>query len=429
MPVTVVVGAQWGDEGKGRIVDYLAARADLVIRFQGGDNAGHTVVNEHGRFALHLIPCGIFYPHVLNILGAGTVVNLETVALEVDDLVARGVDTANLWIDHRAHLIWPYHRLLDGAEEERRKAEVGEAGEEMGTTRRGIGPVYADKHAYNGIRAGDLHHPDLLRGRIDLVLPFKNRELGFYGLRELTVDDLMDLATTWRVAHGARIVDTLPWVRDAVRASKSILLEGQLGIGRDIDWGIYPYTTSSSPTAGGACVGAGIPPRAVEEVLGVVKAYSTSVGGGPFPTELFDEQGAMLQEIGREFGATTGRQRRCGWFDGMAIGYAGYLNGFTGIAVTKLDVLDHFDELKLCTGYRLGADVIDHVPDTATLAQVEPIYESWPGWRTDTSGCREWNDLPPAAQSYLRRIEALAGAPIRFVSVGPERSQIVVVEK
>ncbi|MBN1661166.1 MAG: adenylosuccinate synthase [Anaerolineae bacterium] len=429
MPVTVIVGAQWGDEGKGRIVDYVAAGADLVIRFQGGDNAGHTVVNEYGRFVLHLIPCGIFYPHVRNILGAGTVVNLETVALEGDDLEARGIDTANLWIDHRAHLIWPYHRLLDGAEEERRKAEGGGVGEEMGTTRRGIGPVYADKHAYNGIRAGDLHHLDLLRRRIDLVLPFKNRELSFYGLRQFTCDDLMDLAAGWRVAHGARIVDTLPWVRDAVQAGERIVLEGQLGIGRDIDWGIYPYTTSSSPTAGGACAGAGIPPRAVDDVLGVVKAYSTSVGGGPFPTELFDEQGTMLQEIGREFGATTGRQRRCGWFDGMAIGYASYLNGFTGIAITKLDVLDHFDELKLCTGYRLGDWVIDYVPDTATLGQVEPVYETWPGWRTDTSGCRTWDDLPPAAQGYLRRIEALAGAPIRFVSVGPERTQIVVVKQ
>jgi len=428
MPVTVVVGAQWGDEGKGRIVDYLAARADLVMRFQGGDNAGHTVVNEHGRFALHLIPCGIFYPHVRNILAAGTVVNLETVSLEVDDLEARGIDTANLWIDHRAHLIWPYHRLLDGAEEERRKAEAGEAGEEMGTTRRGIGPVYADKHAYNGIRAGDLHHPDLLRRRLEHVLPLKNRELAFYGLRQFTAGDLMDLAAAWRVAHGRRIVDTLPWVRDAVRQGQRIVLEGQLGIGRDIDWGIYPYTTSSSPTAGGAPAGAGIPPNAIDHVLGVVKAYSTSVGGGPFPTELFDEHGAMLQEIGREFGATTARQRRCGWFDAIAIAYASYLNGFTGIAVTKLDVLDHFEEIRLCTGYRLGDGLIDYVPDTATLAHVEPVYETWPGWRTDTSGCRAWDDLPPAAQRYLRRIEALAGAPIRFVSVGPERTQIVVVE-
>ncbi len=425
MPVTVVVGAQWGDEGKGRVIDYLAARADIVIRFQGGDNAGHTVVNHYGRWALHLIPCGIFYPDVCNLLGAGTVVNLDTVSEELAALRAAGVSVDNLWIDRRAHLIWPYHRLLDGAEEDRRKRASG-AGEIMGTTRRGIGPVYADKHSYSGIRAGDLFHPDLLRRRLELLLPLKNRELAFYGLKQLTLEELVALGARWQEEHGPRIVDGLPVVRDAVRGGKRVLLEGQLGIGRDINWGIYPYTTASSPTAGGACEGAGIPPRAIDEVLGVVKAYSTSVGGGPFPTELHDEQGAMLQEIGREFGATTKRPRRCGWFDGVAIGYASWLNGFTGIAVTKLDVLDHFETIELCTGYRLGDTVLDYVPDTITQAQVEPVYETWPGWLADTSGCRAWQDLPPAAQAYLRRIEDLAGAPIRFVSVGPERSQMIV---
>jgi adenylosuccinate synthase len=432
--VSVVVGAQWGDEGKGRVVDYLAARADLVIRFQGGDNAGHTVVNDYGRFVLHLTPCGIFYPHARCLLGPGTVVNLDTVAEEQAILQAAGVDTSNSWIDVRAHLIWPYHRLLDGAEEDRRKRD-SHSGEEMGTTRRGIGPVYADKHSYNGIRAGDLLYPDLLRQRLELVLPLKNRQLAFYDLHQFSVGELMDLASTWRARHGDGIADTLPWVRDAVQSGQRVLLEGQLGIGRDVNWGIYPYTTASSPTAGGACVGAGIPPRAIDEVLGVVKAYSTSVGGGPFPTELHDEWGARLQEVGREFGATTGRPRRCGWFDGVAISYASWLNGFTGIAVTKLDVLDHFKEIKLCIGYRVGHhrgdgqrdQVLDYVPDTTTQALVEPIYETWPGWVTDTSGCRAWDELPEAARAYLRRIEELAGAPLRFISVGPERSQMVVV--
>ena len=426
MTVTVVVGAQWGDEGKGRVVDYLAAQVDMVIRFQGGDNAGHTVVNDYGRFALHLTPCGIFYPHVHCLLGPGTVVNLDTLAEEQAQLQAAGVDTGNAWIDTRAHLIWPYHRLLDGAEEDRRRREA-EGGGEMGTTRRGIGPVYADKHAYKGIRAGDLHHPDLLRQRLETVLPLKNRQLSFYGLQQFTVEELMAQAATWRARHGDRIVDTLPRVRDAVRDGKQLLLEGQLGIGRDVNWGIYPYTTASSPTAGGACVGAGIPPRAIDRVLGVVKAYSTSVGGGPLPTELHDDHGVMLQEIGREYGATTGRPRRCGWFDGVAIGYAAWLNGFTGLAVTKLDVLDHFSEIRLCTAYRLGDRLLDYVPDTATQARVEPVYETWPGWLSDTSGCRTWQDLPAAAQAYLHRIEELAGAPIRFVSVGPERSQMVVL--
>jgi adenylosuccinate synthase len=426
MTVTVVVGAQWGDEGKGRVVDYMAARADMVIRFQGGDNAGHTVINDFGRFALHLTPCGIFYPQVRCLLSPGTVVNLDTLAEEQVQLQAAGVDTGNTWIDLRTHLIWPYHRLLDRAEEERRKREMG-GGEAMGTTRRGIGPVYADKHAYNGIRAGDLHHPDLLRQRLEMILPIKNRLLALYGLQQFTVDELMEQATGWQARHGAHIVDTLPWVRDAVESGQRLLLEGQLGIGRDINWGIYPYTTASSPTAGGACVGAGIPPRAIDEVLGVVKAYSSSVGGGPFPTELHDEYGARLQEVGREFGATTGRPRRCGWFDGVAIRYASWINGFTGIAVTKLDVLDHFEQIKLCTGYRLQDRVLDHVPDTATQALVEPVYETWPGWQTDTGDCRTWDDLPQAARAYLHRIEELAAAPIRFVSVGPERSQMVVV--
>ena len=428
MPVTVVVGAQWGDEGKGRVIDYLAARADMVIRFQGGDNAGHTVVNETGRWALHLIPCGIFYPHVRNLLGAGTVVNLDTVSEELRALAAGGVNTARLSLDLRAHLIWPYHRLLDGAEEDRRKRQAGTGDQSMGTTRRGIGPVYADKHAYRGIRAGDLLYPDVLRRRLELVLPFKNRELAFYGLRQIGVDEMMELGARWRGEHGSRIVDGLPLVRDAVRGGQRVLLEGQLGIGRDVNWGIYPYTTASSPTAAGACEGAGIPPRAVDEVLGVVKAYSTSVGGGPFPTELNDDWGSMLQEIGREYGATTGRPRRCGWFDGVAIGYASWLNGFTGIAVTKLDVLDQFETIQLCIGYRLGHQVLDYVPDTITQAQVEPVYETWPGWLSDTSACRAWDELPAAAQAYLRRIEELAGAPIRFVSVGPERSQMIVRE-
>jgi adenylosuccinate synthase len=358
------------------------------------------------------------------------VVNLDTVAEEQSMLRAAGVDTGNYWIDVRAHLIWPYHRLLDGAEEDRRKRDV-EGGEEMGTTRRGIGPVYADKHSYNGIRAGDLLYPDLLRQRLDLVLPLKNRQLGFYGLEQLSTDELMELAAAWRERHGDRIVDTLPWVRDAVRRGERVVLEGQLGIGRDVNWGIYPYTTASSPTSGGACIGAGIPPRAIDGVLGVVKAYSTSVGGGPFPTELHGDLGVKLQEIGREYGATTGRPRRCGWFDGVAIGYASWINGFTGIAVTKLDVLDHFEEIKLCTGYRVrdggGERVLDYVPDTTTQDLVEPLYEKWPGWQVDTTCCRSWDELPQAARAYLRRIEELAGAPIRFVSVGPERSQMVVV--
>ncbi len=423
MSVTAVVGAQWGDEGKGRIVDYLAQGADMVIRFQGGDNAGHTVVNEYGRFALHIVPSGIFNPRTTCLVGAGTVVNFEVMAQELEALEAAGVDTGNLVVDMRAHLIFPFHRQLDGAEEAARKGSWA-----VGTTRRGIGPTYADKAARRGIRVGDILRPDRLRAQLEMLLPRKNRELAFFGLPQVGVDEMMDLCARWREQFAGRIVDAVPLVRDAVRAGRTVLLEGQLGVMRDLDWGIYPFTTSSSPTAGGACVGAGIPPRAIDRVLGVVKAYSTSVGGGPFPTELKGEVGERLREIGGEYGATTGRPRRCGWFDGVAIGYASWLNGFTGIAVTKLDVLDTFEQISLCVGYRLGDRVLDHVPDTATQEEVVPVYETWPGWMCDTGGCRRWQELPVNAQKYLRRIEELAGAPIHYVSVGPERDQIIVVE-
>ncbi|MHB1294829.1 MAG: adenylosuccinate synthase [Anaerolineae bacterium] len=424
MTVTVIVGAQWGDEGKGRVIDYLASNADMVIRFQGGDNAGHTVVNERGRFALHLVPSGVFHPSAYCLLGAGTVVNLDTLEQELADLTQVGVDTRNVFIDRRAHLIWPYHRLLDGAGEAPKHSETEES---LGTTRRGIGPTYSDKHAYRGIRAGDLLDAAWLRRRLENVLPRRNHELAYYGIPPLSLDDMVALGETWRSKHAARIVDSLPIVRDAVQGGKRVLLEGQLGVGRCIDWGIYPYSTASSPTAGGACVGAGIPPRAIDHVLGVVKAYSTSVGGGPFPTELHDECGDMLQEIGSEFGATTGRPRRCGWFDGVAMRQAAWLNGFTAIAVTKLDVLDTFPTISVCVGYRLGDRILDWAPDTLTQAQVEPIYETWPGWMQNTSGCRTWDDLPAAARAYLRRIEELSDAPIAYVSVGPERSQMIVV--
>ncbi len=422
MAVTAVVGGQWGDEGKGRIVDYLAQKSDLVIRFQGGDNAGHTVVNDYGKFALHLVPSGIFNPHTLCLVGAGTVVNPNTLLEELDMLTEAGVDVGNLRISRRAHLILPVNRQLDGAEEAARKK-----GWVVGTTKRGIGPSYADKAARQGIRVGDMLDPKRLRIRLEMLLPRKNRDLTFFGLPEVSVEDMMTLCASWQQRLGHRIIDEVPLVRDAVLGKKNVVLEGQLGIMRDLDWGIYPYTTSSSPTAGGACVGAGIPPRAIDKVLGIVKVYSTSVGGGPFPTELTDETGEKLRKIGEEFGATTGRPRRCGWFDGVAIGYASWMNGFTGIAATKLDILDSFETLQICVGYQLDGKTLDWVPDTAIQELVTPVYESWPGWQYDTSHARKWEDLPEKAQLYLRRIEELAGAPIRFISVGPERNQIIIM--
>jgi adenylosuccinate synthase len=424
MTVTAVVGAQWGDEGKGRIVDYMAQDADMVIRFQGGDNAGHTVVNEYGRFALHIIPSGIFNPQTTCLVGAGTVVNFDVMLEELANLEREGVNTANLVVDRRAHLILPFHRLLDGAEEAARKE-----GWAVGTTRRGIGPAYADKAARQGIRAGELLTPERLRARLEMLVPRKNRELAYFGLPEASVGELMARCQAWRDKVGHRIVDAVPLVRDAVRSGKTVLLEGQLGVMRGLDWGIYPFVTSSSPTAGGACVGAGIPPRAIDRVLGIVKAYSSSVGGGPFPTELHDEIGEKLRRIGGEYGATTGRPRRCGWFDGVAVGYASWINGFSGIAVTKLDVLDTFEHLQVCVGYRVDGTVLDYVPDTATQENVEPVYETWPGWMCDTTRARTWVDLPSNAQQYLRRIEELVSAPIHYVSVGPERDQIIVLTR
>lgn len=421
MSVTAIVGAQWGDEGKGRIVDYLAQQADMVIRYQGGDNAGHTVINDKGKFALHIIPSGIFNPSTVCIVGAGTVVNFDTMATELAAIAGAGVDTGNLFIDRRAHVIMPFHCMLDGAEEASKKK-----GWAVGTTKRGIGPCYSDKAARVGIRASDIIDPERLRTRLEMMLPQKNRELAFFGLPEVQLEDMLSLCARWRNRFGAQIIDSVPMVKDAVLNGRKVLLEGQLGIMRDLDWGIYPYTTSSNPTSGGACSGAGIAPRYIENVVGVVKAYSTSVGGGPFPTELLDAEGEKLRSVGSEFGATTGRPRRCGWFDGVAASFSCWMNGFTSIAITKLDILDTFETIKICTGYRVDGQTIDYLPDTAGQEIAEPIYEIWEGWMSSTANARTWDDLPAKAQAYVNRIEELTGAPIQFISVGPERDQIII---
>jgi adenylosuccinate synthase len=408
MPVTAVVGAQWGDEGKGRIIDYLAQQAEMVIRFQGGDNAGHTVVNERGVFRLHLVPSGIFNPETRCLLGAGTVVNPQTVLEEIAELEAAGVSTRNLWISERAHVVMPYHRTLDGLE------EAARGGAQIGTTRRGIGPAYADKAARSGIRMGDLRRPEHLRERLAATLVRANRELERFDQPALALEALLDQAREWGTALDHRIIDTVPLVRDALTGGERILLEGQLGVMRDLDWGTYPYVTSSNPIAGGAYPGAGLPPRSITEVVGVVKAYCTAVGAGPFPTELLDETGSTLREVGQEFGATTGRPRRCGWFDAVAL------------AITKLDVLDALPELRICTAYRIGDETTTAMPDAAEMALVEPVYETWPGWRASTRDARDWYDLPPRARAYLNRISSLCDVPIQYVSVGPERDSLIV---
>ena len=420
MPVTAIVGAQWGDEGKGRIIDYLAQNADVVIRFQGGDNAGHTVINEYGKHALHLIPSGIFNPNTQNIIGSGCVVNPQSLLSEMEELEKAGVNLSNLWISTRAQMLMPYHRTLDVLEETARGKDP------IGTTKRGIGPAYADKSARAGLRIGDLLHPSWLESRLDSALQTINRKIQVLGGEPIAGNELYALCMSYREKLGARIVDTMPMTRLALQQNKRVLLEGQLGVMRDLDWGIYPYVTSSNPTSAYAGAGAGVPARSIDRVIGVVKAYSTAVGDGPFPVELHDAEGQKLREIGGEFGATTGRPRRCGWFDGVAIGYAAWLNGMTGLAITKLDVLDAFEAIKICVGYRLpdGTVITDSMPDTPVLTQVQPVYEVWEGWLASTADCRHWDDLPKQARAYLHRVSELAGIKIEFVSVGPEREQM-----
>lgn len=425
MTVTAIVGAQWGDEGKGRIIDFMAQEADVVIRFQGGDNAGHTVINEYGKHALHLIPSGIFNPRTMCIIGSGCVVNPQSLLGEMAELEKAGVSLTNLWVSTRAQMLMPYHRTLDELEEAARGKDT------IGTTKRGIGPAYADKAARAGVRMGDLLQPAWLRARLESALRSVNRKIEILGGTPVELEAMLALCDDYRLRLGQRIVDTVPMTRVAVERKLPILLEGQLGVMRDLDWGIYPFVTSSNPTASYAASGAGLPARIIDRVIGVVKAYSTCVGDGPFPVELFDADGERLRDVGGEFGATTGRPRRCGWFDGVAIGYAAWLNGMTGLAVTKLDILDGFERIKLCVGYKLedGTVITDSMPDTPLLQTVTPVYEEWEGWQKDTTGCRRWEDLPAQARAYIRRISALAEVPVAYVSVGAEREQMFAVEE
>ena len=420
MTVTAVVGAQWGDEGKGRIVDYLAKQANYVIRFQGGDNAGHTVVNDFGKTVLHIIPCGIFYPSVHNIIGTGCVVNPQSLLEEIGHLKSIGVSCDRLWISSRAQMLLPYHRTLDELEEQARGADT------IGTTMRGVGPAYSDKATRSGLRIGDLLQPDWLESRLDNALRTINRKLTILGGQAVDGREVYDLLMEFRLQLAPRIVDTAPILRMALEANNDIMLEGQLGVMRDLDWGIYPYVTSSHPTAAFAPSGAGLPAGSLDEVFGVCKAYSTCVGDGPFPVELHDEIGKRMQDVGQEFGATTGRPRRCGWFDGVAIRYAAWLNGMTGLAITKLDVLDGIETLKICTGYRLedGTVLTDTVPDTSLLMHAQPLWEEMPGWAGPTTGCGSWAALPVQARDYVNRISELAGVPVSYVSVGPERDNM-----
>jgi len=414
--VTAVVGAQWGDEGKGKITDYLAQQADLVIRFQGGSNAGHTVVNEHGTFKLHLVPSGIFNPNALCVVGPGTVVDLPGLVEELDMLEAHGIATANLRVSDRAHLVLPYHIALDRLDERERGRR------RLGTTGRGVGPAYADKVARHGIQLYETREERRFRERVAHELLVKNAILERFGDAPLDPVEVADQVLAAAARLGERIVDTLPLVEDAVARDARVLLEGQLGAMRDLDWGIYPYVTSSNPLAGGAAVGAGIPPRRITRVIGVVKAYSTAVGEGPFPTELSGPEADRLRERAQEYGATTGRPRRVGWFDAVAPRHAHRLNAFTELAVTKLDMLGEYERIPFCVAYELDGRLTTDMPPTALLERVVPRYEQLPGWRRGISGVTDRALLPEEARAYLRRIEETVGAPVGMVGIGPERT-------
>jgi adenylosuccinate synthase len=416
MSVVAVIGGQWGDEGKGRIVDLLAQQSHMVIRYSGGNNAGHTVINDRGTFKLHLVPAGIFNAETINIIGTGVVVDPAALLEEMETLAAAGVTFDNLFISDRAHVIMPYHLEQDRIQESMR----GDG--RIGTTGRGVGPAYSDKMERIGIRMGDLFHEATLLQQVTRALDVKNRLLQLHGGQPQAVEPTYEKLLEYGRALRTRIAVTHPLVQQAMGRGDRILLEGAQASLLDIDWGTYPYVTSSAPGAAGACQGSGIGPRQISTVLGVFKAYTTRVGGGPFPTELLDETGQLLREYGHEYGTTTGRPRRCGWFDAVAARYVIELNGINYLSITKLDVLDTLPTLRICTGYRLNGRAIDYMPSSADdLSQVEPIYEELPGWQTSTSAARAFDDLPANAQRYLMRLEELTGATTALISVGPAR--------
>ena len=415
----VVVGAQWGDEGKGKLVDVLSERADWVIRYQGGANAGHTVHIEDATFVLHQIPSGILHPGVRCAIGNGVVLDPQTLFTEIDELVAKGIDVeGRLHVSDRAHLVLPYHKLVDSE---------SAANREIGTTGRGIGPAYEDKVGRRGVRVLDLRHKDKLRSLVEQGVAHSNGRLGAFGSKATAdVDATLEMLDGLAARLLPLAADVGLAAHNAIVAGAAVLLEGAQGSLLDIDHGTYPFVTSSSTTSGGAAIGAGISPMALDAALGVVKAYTTRVGNGPLPTELTGELGENVRKLGNEFGATTGRPRRCGWFDSVVVRYAVRINGLTDLAVTKLDVLDTLDRLALCTGYVVDGELHTEFPgDLTALENVEPQYEWFEGWRSDTSHCRSLEDLPIQARRYLDRIEEIVTAPITYVSVGTRRDQII----
>jgi adenylosuccinate synthase len=425
MPVTAVVGANWGDEGKGKTTDYFAQTADIVVRFQGGSNAGHTIINEHGKFILHLLPSGVFYPQVINVLGPGVAVNMQMLLSEVQELVQRGLPQPQLLVSERAQVVLPYHRLFDEVEEER----LG--GEKFGSTQQGIAPFYADKVQKLGVQIADLFDEDRLRRRITASLAAKNVLLEhLYHKPALQVDEIVAQLQEEAEMLRPYMADTTTYLHKAWRKGKHILLEGQLGALRDPDHGIYPYPTSSSTLAGFGAVGAGLPPYAIEQVVAVTKAYSSCVGAGPFVTELFGDEGEELRRRGGsdgEYGATTGRPRRVGWFDAVATRYGCRVQGATHAALGLLDVLGYLKEIPICVGYEINGEVVQEFPTTGKLERAKPIYERLPGWQRDISTIRDYHQLPPETRHYVERLQELIEVPIKWLSVGPSRTATIAL--
>ena len=419
-----MIGAQWGDEGKGKITDLLSRSADVVVRPQGGVNAGHTIVVKGQTFKLHLIPSGILYPDTECIIGSGTVIDPKILLQEFDQLERLNVSARNLFISQTAHITMPYHRLIDQASEEQRGKH------KIGTTGRGIGPTYADKSERTGIRVVDLMDADTLRKRLTWAINYNNVILEkLYNLAPLDPEEVIREYQVYADRLRPHVIDSSLKIYDAIQRRKNILFEGAQGTLLDLDHGTYPYVTSSNPIAGGACVGSGIGPTMIDRVIGVAKAYTTRVGEGPFPTELEGELNQMLCDRGAEFGTTTGRRRRCGWFDGVIGRYAVRINGLDCLAITKLDVLDELDEINVCVAYELDGKNCDHFPGNASeFARCKPIYKTLPGWKTSTEECRLLEDLPKQALDYLKFLAELMAVPIAIVSLGASRDQTIIVE-
>jgi adenylosuccinate synthase len=422
MSTVVIVGAQWGDEGKGKIVDVLTLKADLVARYQGGNNAGHTVVIDNEKYVLHLIPSGILHKGTKCAIGNGVVIDPLALLGEIDELRSRNIDIDNnLCISQNAHIIMPYHGAIEREQEKSKK---------IGTTGRGIGPSYTDKIARNGIRVIDLLRPDLFREKLRVNLSVFNYLLvNLYKADPLSEDKIFDEYMGYAKQLSKFVTDVSLLINREIEAGKNILLEGAQGTLLDIDHGTYPYVTSSNTIAGGACTGAGIGPTKIDRILGIVKAYTTRVGEGPFPTELNDELGESIRQRGGEFGATTGRPRRCGWLDILGLRYSVSINGLTGIGLTKMDILDGLEKINLCVGYKYDGKVYDtFTTDLDVLKRCEPVYEEMPGWKESTVGIKELDRLPSNAKSYIKKIEYLLKTPIQIISTGPKRDEIIVLD-